>query len=63
MIEDRTTEQLVQNNKLIGTKKNVPGKQRKVGALCALCFCFKTVPNKAPTLRCFAGTVCFVPIK
>ena len=54
--------QLVQNNKLIGTKQIVPGKQHKVSALFgALCFCFKTAQNKAPTLRCFAGTVCFVP--
>ena len=57
-------EQLVQNNKLIGTKQIVAGKQSKVSALfVALFFCFKTVPNKAPTLRCFAGTVSFVPDK
>ena len=55
-------EQLVQNNKLIGTKKIVTRKQRKVGALFnTLCFCFKAVPNKAQTLRCFARTVYFVP--
>ena len=42
----------------------VAGKQRKVSALFGrLFFCFKTVPNKAPTSRCFAGTACFVPNK
>ena len=55
-------EQLIQNNKLIGTKHIGPGKQRKVSALFgALCLCFKTVPNKAPSKSCFAGTVCLVP--
>ena len=56
--------QLVQNNKLIGTKQIVAGKLLKVSALFdAFCLCFKTVPNKAPALRCYAGTVCLVPKK
>ena len=38
--------QFVQNNKLIGTKQIVAGKQLKVSATFgALCLCFKTVPK------------------
>ena len=44
------------------TSQIVPGKQRKIIALCgALCLCCKTVPIKAPSLRCVAETVCLVP--
>ena len=51
------------HNQFWGTKQTVPAKQRK------MVLYFGTVlkqrqsaPNKALTLSCFTGTLCFVPI-
>ena len=56
-------EQLVPYNNLLGRKRIVTAKQRKVGALfCRILKQNLNGSNKAPTLRCFVGIICFVPM-
>ena len=53
-----SVQQLVQNNELIGTKQIVLTMQRNVVALFGpFRFCFKTLPNNAPTLRYFVPNI------